>query len=265
MRRRARDGDHRLAWQESRARELAGGRVPDPQAGVLVRRDHVASAGAEQGADDASVVYAERGDSVPGLGVENARIAGRRRREEQPPVRAEGCSREREELASGSEERLACGRVPYARRVVEARRDDPLPVAAELRASDVAVVAPKRRELLAGCGFPDPGGLVGARGDDTRAVGAEGCGGDGVAVDKRDGELLPVRALHTRAVPSKLAVTTRVPSGLSSASVTPRLCPRRTTDLARRSSRCQTRAVPSSLAVTIVPFRPKRTDVTASP
>jgi hypothetical protein len=61
--------------------------------------------------------------------------------------------------------------------------------------------------------LPDPCGVVPARGDHARAVGAERRRPDRALMREGSVTGLPVRASHTRTVPSSLAVTTRAPSG----------------------------------------------------
>ncbi len=60
---------------------------------------------------------------------------------------------------------------------------------------------------------------------------------------------MPLAASQMRAVPSSLAVTTRVPSGLKAAEATALVWPRRSVSSLPLAA-SQMRAVPSSLAVT---------------
>src|SRR5262249_46759832 len=94
---------------------------------------------------------------------------------------------------------------------------------------------------------PEPQPAVVAAGDDVGAVGEEACGGPPPRPPRPRGHCAPVAAFQTRAVPSSLAVTIRVPSGLNATCVTGPECPDMTAT-GSPSETLKTRAVPSLLA-----------------
>ena len=135
-------------------------------------------------------------------------------------VGAEGGRDNHVGVAAEERQLFAGGGVPDAGGAVDAGGDDAGAVGAEGGRGNPAVVAAEERQLFAGGGVPDAGGSVDAGGDDAGAVGAEGGRGNPSVWPRRAASSSPVAASQTRAVPSWLAVTTRVPSGLKAAELT---------------------------------------------
>ena len=92
-------------------------------------------------------------------------------------------------------------------------------------AESTASVCPSAQPGAAPAAVPQPRRAVTAGGDDARPVRAERRRTDPTRVPVQDCQRLPARASHSRAVPSQLAVTMRVPSGLNAAELTASVCP----------------------------------------
>ena len=78
---------------------------------------------------------------------------------------------------------------------------------------------------------------------------------ENVMTEERE-QQLPVSGSQSFAVPSSLAVATRLPSGATATCCTPAVCPRSVTR-SSPESKSHTVAVPSPLAVTNIPSGPK--------
>ena len=129
-------------------------------------------------------------------------------------------------------------------------------------------MAQRPGQRLAGLRVPDPGGPVARGGDHARAVGAELGGEDLPLMAQRLGQRLAGLASQTRAVLSAEAVTTRVPSGLNWAELTPFSWRRgwvRGSGQFRRSNRLSSTPCPGKFVASVLKVRASKGRLSAPP